>query len=386
MLTQSPHAKEVRLFNLGSLFNRRFQHLRQFIRQEKLSLATQRATIDLVTQGSATLAVFVTCGAIAYQTLQGAITLGGFVMYYQAFQRGQGFLREVLSNLVSLYENSLFLVDFYNFLELKPIVEEPHQPQPMPQIWQSGIEFQHVCFEYPSSQRSVLRDVSFSIRPGETIALVGENGAGKTTLVKLLCRLYDPTAGSITLNGIDVRQFHITDLRSQINVLFQDYAQYQLTAQENIWLGDIELPPDHDQIFKAARDAGADAVIRTLPQGYDTRLGKWFESGEELSIGQWQKVALARSFVRDAQIIILDEPTSALDANAEAAVFEKFRQLVQGKTAILISHRLSTIKMADRILVLDSGKLAEQGTHNQLMQQQGIYAHLYETQAQHYRS
>jgi ATP-binding cassette subfamily B protein len=385
MLTQSPHAKEVRLFNLGSLFNHRFQHLRQVIRQEKLSLASQRATIDLVTQGSATLAVFVTCGAIAYQTLQGAITLGDFVMYYQAFQRGQGFLREVLSNLVSLYENSLFLADFYSFLELKPMVEEPHQPQPMPQAWQTGIEFRHVCFEYPNSQRSVLRDVSFSIHPGETIALVGENGAGKTTLIKLLCRLYDPTDGAITLNGIDLRQFCIADLRSQINVLFQDYVQYQLTAQENIWLGNIDLPSHHDQIFKAARNAGADAVIRKLPQGYDTRLGKWFESGEELSIGQWQKVALARSFVRDAQILILDEPTSALDAKAEAEVFKKFRQLVQGKTAILISHRLSTIKMADRILVLDGGTLAEQGTHNQLMQHQGIYAHLYETQAQQYR-
>ncbi len=385
LLTQSPHAKEIRLFNLGDLFRQRFQQLRSSIRHEKVILASQAARIQLITQTSATLAVFITCGVIAHQTLLGAVTLGGFVMYFQAFQRAQSLLRDIMSNLVNLYENSLFLKDFYTFLDLKPEVMEPAHPLSLPEPWQTGIEFHDVSFDYPNSQRSVLKNVSFQIHPGETIALVGENGAGKTTLVKLLCRLYDPTTGSITLDGIDLREFHSVDLRRQISVLFQDYSRYQLTAQENIWLGNIELPPDHEQIFQAAQQCGADTVIDQLPQGYKTRLGNWFETGEELSIGQWQKVALARGFVRNAQIIILDEPTSALDAKAEAEVFNQFRQLVQDKMALLISHRFSTIKMADRILVLSQGQLIESGTHNELMQKQGLYAHLYETQAQQYR-
>jgi ATP-binding cassette, subfamily B, bacterial len=385
LLTQGSHAKEIRLFDLGELFSQRFQTLRQFIRREKFTLATYQAQTDLITQSSATIAVFLACGAIAQQTWQGALTLGGFVMYYQAFQRGQAFLRDLLSNLVSLYENSLFLKDFYEFLDLESQITNPPQPLPLPLPWQIGLQFHNVSFDYPNSQRSVLHDISFTIHPGETIALVGANGAGKTTLIKLLCRLYEPTAGHITLDGTDLRHFSTVEWRNQISVLFQDYGRYQLTAAENIWLGNINLPPDHHQIIDAATQAGADIVIDRLPTGYQTQLGTEFAAGEELSIGQWQKIALARGFMRDAPLIILDEPTSALDAKAEAEVFAKFHQISHHKTAILISHRLSTIKMADRILVLAHGSIAESGTHDQLMQQQGLYSKLFETQAKPYR-
>ena len=385
LLTTEPHAKEIRLFNLGSLFSQWFQTLRTKIRREKIHLATQQSRIDLITNGSATLAVCVACGITAHQTIQGAITLGGFVMYYQAFGRGQGFLRELLSNLIGLYENSLFLQDFYQFLDLKPTIVEPEDPKPLSPGWKTGIRLENVSFNYAHSQRSVLKNINLTIEPGEVVAIVGANGAGKTTLIKLLCRLYQPTMGTITLDGVDLGDYSLVELRRQISVLFQDYIHYQLTVKENIWLGDIEVEPDSERIWAAAHAAGAHPTIDRLPHGLDTRLGNWFEQGEELSIGQWQKIALARTFLRDARLVILDEPTSALDPQAEAEVFARFRQLVQGRTAIIISHRLSTIKMVDRILVLSDGQLAESGSHEQLMQQQGLYAQLFTTQAQHYQ-
>jgi ATP-binding cassette, subfamily B, bacterial len=385
LLTTEPSAKEIRLFNLGHLFSQWFQSLRTSIRQEKIQLATQQSKIDLITHGSATVAVCIACGITAHQTIQGAITLGGFVMYYQAFQRGQGFLRELLSQFVNLYENSLFLQDFYQFLDLKLTVIEPEDPKPLPNAWKTGIRLENVSFNYTHSQRSVLKNINLTIAPGEVVAIVGANGAGKTTLIKLLCRLYDPTAGTITLDGVNLRDYSTTELHRQISVLFQDYIQYQLTVKENIWLGNIEIPPTPERIWEAARAAGADSTIDRLPQGIDTQLGNSFEHGEELSIGQWQKIALARAFLRDARLIILDEPTSALDPRAEAEVFDRFRQLVRGRTAIVISHRLSTIKMVDRILVLSNGELAESGSHDELMQQQGLYTQLFTTQAQHYQ-
>jgi ATP-binding cassette subfamily B protein len=227
--------------------------------------------------------------------------------------------------------------------------------------------------------------INLTIRPGEIIAFVGENGAGKTTLVKLLCRLYDPTEGSITWDGIDIKEFNKIEYRRQVSVVFQDYAQYDLTAQENIWFGNIHVSNDAKNIMAAAEKSGAHAVIKLLPDEYRTLLGKRFADGEQLSIGQWQKIALARAFFRDSQVIVLDEPSSALDAKAEAEVFDNFRQLIRNRTGIMISHRLSSVKMADCLYVLEKGKIVEQGRHEQLMQQEGSYARMFEMQAKHYK-
>jgi len=249
----------------------------------------------------------------------------------------------------------------------------------------AGVVFDCVSFRYPGDARMVLEDISLTVGPDEVVALVGENGVGKTTLVKLLCRLYDPTSGKITIDGVDIRGFATAALRQEISVILQDYARYHLTARENIWLGNTALPPDHERIAAAAQQSGADEVIAGLKHGYDSMLGKHFDEGEELSIGEWQKVALARAFVRDAQLIILDEPTSALDARAEHELFTKFRSLTEGRAAILISHRFSTVRMADRIYVLQDGRVAESGTHDELVRRAGTYARLFETQAQRYR-
>jgi len=385
MLTGIVHAKEIRAFDLGSVFRGRFRALRADLRRERLGLSTRRSAADLAGQSSLVLAVFGAFALIAYRAVQGAITIGDLVMYYQAFQRGQQFLREMLSGVSGLYEDRLFLRSLYEFLDLDRTVLEPAAPKVFPRPMRAGIVFDHVGFQYPSSTRSALQDVSFTIHPGESVALVGENGSGKTTLIKLLCRLYEPTSGAITVDGIDLRELSTAALRREIGVIFQDHAQYQVTAGENIWFGNVAAAPDPARIQTAARLSGADEVIAGLRHGYDTVLGKWFEHGDELSVGEWQKVALARAFMRDAQIIALDEPPSALDARAEYAVFERVRRLAEGRTTILISHRLSTVKLAHRIYVLADGRIAENGTHEQLIRMGGRYARLFETQARQYR-
>lgn len=364
LLTNSLFAKEIRLFELGSLFSRRFRHLRKQLYRESLAISQRNALNGLIAQTSSILAIYGSYAVIAYQTIQGHFTLGDLIMYYQAFQRGQSSLQGVFSSLAGLYEDNLFLANLHEFLDLTPKILEPTHPQPIPPLQQRGIQFHNVSFQYPASNRQGLTNISLNIPPGKKVALVGENGAGKTTLIKLLCRLYDPTEGSITYEGEDLRSFAISDLRRQIGVIFQDYAKYHLTAQENIWLGNIDLPPGDQRISEAARQSGADEVITKLPDNYETILGSWFEKGEELSIGQWQKIALARAFLRDAQILILDEPSSSLDAKAEEEIFQKFRQLIQGQTAILISHRLSTVKMSDHIYFLENGKIIESRTLN----------------------
>jgi ATP-binding cassette subfamily B protein len=385
MLTAGEFAKEIRLFNLGKLFADRFHNLRRQLYREQLKLTSSHALMQLLTQISTTLAVFGSYAFITYRTLQGTITLGELVMYYQGFQRLQSSLQGILGSLTRLYSDNLFLSNLYEFLDLRPKLSDPAHPQPVPQPMQAGIAFQQVSFQYANSRCPALQDITLTVHPGEVVALVGENGSGKTTLIKLLCRLYDPNQGSISWDGIDLRDFNTADLRRQISVIFQDYVCYNLSARDNIWLGNIDCPPDAEAIAQAARRANADRVIAQLPQGYDTLLGNLFQEGEELSIGQWQKIAMARAFLRDSQIIILDEPTSALDPKAEAEVFAQFRQLLKGQAAILISHRLSSVKMADCIYVLDRGKIVEQGSHPELMDKRGLYRHLFETQAQHYR-
>ncbi len=385
MLTSFLFAKEIRLFNLGQLFRGRFQQLRKELWQGVVSIAFQQSIAGLCAQILSSIMILVTYAFIVNQTLQGVLKIGDLFLYYQAFERGQSSLKSVLNSLSGLYEDNLFLANLYDFLNLKSTVAEPKYPQFLPCPMQSGIVFDRVSFQYASSTRQSLHNINLTIAPGEVIALVGENGCGKTTLVKLLCRLYDPTSGSISIDNTNLTEFSTTDLRRQISVIFQDYAKYNLSALENIWLGNIELPQSVESVIAAAKRSGADRVVSSLPEGYETILGTLFEDGEELSIGQWQKIALARAFLCNSQVIVLDEPTSSMDPKAEYDVFQKFRQLITNQTAILISHRLSTVKMADRIYVMNQGRIIEEGTHDTLMKQCGVYTDLFETQAEPYR-
>lgn len=384
MLTRDTHAKEVRLFDLGPRFRQWFSDIRGTLRHERLDLEKRQALGILGAQAVATLGVFGVYFFVAYRTVHGFLTLGDLVMYFQAIQRGAGFLQGFGTSLSRLYESNLFLSNLEEFLQVKSRIVVPAVPRSVPRPLETGLVFDHVTFRYPEEERVAINDMSLVVRPGEHVALVGANGAGKTTLVKLLCRLYDPTFGRITLDGVDVRECAVSDLRKEVSVIFQDFAKYFMTARENIGLG-VATPHDLATVIAAAQQSGADEVISRLPQGYDSMLGKWFEGGKELSIGEWQKVALARAFLRDSQILILDEPTSAMDAKAEADLFERFHELTRGRMAILISHRLSTVKMADRIYVIDQGRIVECGTHEELVLQNGTYADLFETQAQYYK-
>ena len=385
ILATNQFAKEIRIFNIGSFFLERFLEIRQSLYREKLTIVKRRALSGLIAQAVSALSILIVYGFIIEQTIRGVLDIGDLVLYQQAFKRGQDALALLVQNLSFLYEDNLFLVNLYEFFDLqsKQIISRKLHSVPKP--IKNGIHFENVSFSYPGSSRIALKDINLKISPGQTIALVGENGSGKTTLIKLLCRLYDVDEGKVTIDGIDIRDIDVNELRRQISIVFQDFARYNITAQENIWLGDNLLPNDDERIFEAARHSGADEVFHTLERSYQTVLGKQFGQGEELSGGQWQKVALARAFLRDSQIIVLDEPTSAMDPKSEEKVFSKFRELVQGQSAILVTHRLSTIIMADCIYVLSEGSIAEQGTHQDLMQKKGLYADLFETQAKKYR-
>jgi len=385
MLTGTWFAKELRLFNLGSLFRTRFQALRQQLRGVRLALSRRRTVAGLLAQSLTSAAIFGSLAFIAYRVYKGTTTLGSLVMYYSLFQLAVGSFSSVLSGVAGLYEDNLFLSNFYKFMDLQPKVLAPANPAPAPTSISRGIEFHDVHFTYPSDSRKVLEAVNLSIAPGQVIALVGANGSGKTTLVKLLCRLYDPDSGRITVDGTDIRRLDPVAWRRKVSVILQDYVQYGMTAWENIWLGDVEREPDRSRITRAAELSGADSAIRRLPQGYDTPLGFQFKRGRELSIGEWQKVALARAFLRDSELVVLDEPTSSLDPLAEAEVFEHFRRVIQGRSAVLVSHRFSTVRMADYIYVLDHGRVAESGTHEDLFDLGGLYTRLYSVQAARYR-
>jgi ATP-binding cassette subfamily B protein len=284
-----------------------------------------------------------------------------------------------------MYEHQLYLKVLFELLDFEPRINAPEHPKPIRRPFQQGIEFRNVTYAYEGQDQPALQDVSFTIEPGETVAIVGHNGAGKTTLVKLLARLYDPQSGQVLIDGHDVREYDPDALRSEFGVLFQDYVSYQFTARENIGIGRVERLEDAPAISEAAAKSGASRVIEMLPEGYDTVLGKWFDGGVNLSGGEWQKVALGRAFMRDAQILILDEPSAALDAKAEYELFSRLQQLAHGRTAIFISHRFSTVRRADRILVFEEGRLIEQGTHHELLALGGRYAELFNLQAASYR-
>ena len=385
VLTRLEYAKEIRIFDLGALIMARYRALRGMLRGVRLRVDVQQSLMSALADAVSEVAVYGAFLFVGYRTIMGNLTIGDLVVFYQAFQKGQGYLQGFLNSLASLYEHKLFISNLYEFLDLPTKVSEPEHPVALAQPMQQGIEFRNVTFRYPDSERIALNEINLELRPGEVIALVGENGSGKTTLVKLLCRLYDPGSGAILLDGVDLRDFALSALRREISVIFQDYAHYNLTVAENIGIGDSTRSVGEEDIIAAAKQAGVHDTIMSLPRGYETMLGKLFEEGEELSIGQWQKIALARAFLRNAQVIVLDEPTSAMDPKAEYEVFTKFRELLKGRTAILISHRLSTVRMADRIYVLQDGHIIESGTHDELVYRAGTYAHLFATQAEPYR-
>lgn len=386
MLIDSGHAKEIRLFELGKTFIERARDLRLQLYREKLRLIFSRTGAEIAAYVFSTLAMYVGYASVAFSALSGTITLGDVVMLFTAIQRGQTMVQDLLGSVASLYEDSLFLTNLYDFLDIEPKISRKSGEQSMPQPMMQGIEFKNVSFRYGDDAREALRSVDLHIPAGKITALVGENGSGKTTLIKLLCRLYEPSDGNITVDGINLDSITVHDLRSSISVIFQDFAHYNLSVSENIAVGNLSDLPDLEKIQQAARESGAHDLITSLKHDYDTILGRWFEEGVELSMGEWQKIALARALIRDSQIIILDEPTSAMDAKAEFELFEKIRDVARGRTVILISHRMSTVRLADYIYVLADGALTEGGTHDELLQRKGTYATLYQLQAQHFHA
>jgi ATP-binding cassette subfamily B protein len=385
LLTEDTAVKEIKLFNLGRTLLNRYTTLFDKFFEEDKSLALRRATAGFGLGLIATLGFYGSYAWIVWYTVQGKISLGDMTLYLAIFRQGQSTFQSILSAVGNIYENNLFMANFFEFLCLEPLMKITGQKRKLSLPLRGGIEFRDVGFRYPDSQEWALRGVNLIIRPGEKIALVGHNGAGKTTLIKLLSRLYDPSEGSILIDGIDIRDLDPLELQQTIGVIFQDFVRYHLPVRENIGFGQIDAMDDDERIAAAARKSGAHAVAEELPEGYETMLGRWFHDGHELSLGQWQKVALARAFMRDAEILVLDEPTASVDARTEYEIFQNFKALTEGKMAILISHRFSTVRMADRIAVIQDGRIAELGTHDELLRRAGTYAELFSMQAEGYR-
>ncbi len=378
-------AKEVKIFNLNRYFIERFRFLSDKFYAGNRVLAGKRALWGTLLAALGTLGYYIAYAYIAWRTVRGDFSIGDLTFLAGSFRRLRQLLESLLSGFSQVASQALYLDDLYSFFEIQADIRSEPNALPIPSPIRSGFVFDNVGFRYEGAENWALRGLSFELHAGEVLALVGENGAGKTTLVKLLARLYDPDEGRILLDGHDLKDYDLDDLRANIGVIFQDFVRYHLTAAENIGVGQIDAMEDRSRIELAARRGMADEVIDGLPKGFDQIIGRRFKDGVDLSGGQWQKIAIARAYMRDAQVMILDEPTAALDARSEFEVFERFKELSDNKTAVLISHRFSSVRMADRILVLADGKVEASGTHGQLMAQGGRYAELFELQAAGYR-
>ncbi len=391
VLANDEHAKEVKLFGLGPLFLGRYQELAEKFHAEDSKLAVKRSAVTHALALLATLAFYGAYGVMALLAAAGALTLGNMTLYVMAFRSGQQSFQSILSGIGSIYEHNLYMSNLFTFLDdtggvdVHAVAEPKALPVTTNGGGERGIRFEKVSFRYPGSEKFVLRDVDLFVPEGQSIALVGQNGAGKTTFVKLVTRLYEPTSGRILLDGKDLRDWEHEALLARFGVVFQDFNQYQLEVRENVGVGSVDRLEDEPGIRRAIERGGASPVVEGLAKGIETPLGRWFQDGVELSGGQWQKLALARGFMREeADILVLDEPTAALDAEAEHAVFERFQELAKDKTTIIISHRFPTVRMADRILVLEDGHIAEDGTHAELLAHPKTYARLYTMQAAGY--
>jgi ATP-binding cassette, subfamily B, bacterial len=378
-------AKELKLFNLSGYLTERFSRLSQQIYDENVALSRKKLIWGGLLSITGTLGYYGSYAWVIWRAVHGAYDLKTYAFITASIVAAQSNLQLVFSTATGIADQALFLTDLIAFFEITPTVQSKPNALPAPRPIQKGFEFRNVSFAYPGTERRVLKNFNFVLRPGERVALIGENGQGKTTVVKLITRLYDPTEGQILLDDIDLRDYDLDDLHKEIGVIFQDFMRYEMTARENIAIGRVELPHTEEEIESAAQKSLALGVIEKMPAGYDQMLGRRFEGGVDLSGGEWQKIALARAYLRDAQLLVLDEPTAALDAKSELEVFERFAELTEGKMALLISHRFSTVRMADRIVVLEGGRLVEEGTHQQLMALGGRYAGMFEMQAASYR-
>ncbi|MDG5799919.1 ABC transporter ATP-binding protein [Marinilabiliaceae bacterium ANBcel2] len=378
LLTAPEFAKEVRVFDLGSLFRRRYYSLKERWRKAQYKMLANKTQKEFIVQLVVAATFFGIYSLIALRAFSGDITIGEVVLYFMALQRGYSYLQQLLGQITALYGDSLFLDNLFEFLNLKESKDaiavssiDRAAEKDFPAQLKEGIEFKNIDFHYPSNSRWVLKDLSFNVKAGETVAIVGSNGCGKSTLVKLLCSLYLPVKGDITIDGVNLQSISPSQRISNIGVIFQDFILYNVTAAENVWFGDVRRKKDQFFIREAAQLSGIDGVISSFKKGYNTTMGTLFEGSEPLSPGQWQRLALARTFYNDAQIVILDEPTSSLDAFSEARLLKYIFSLTKGRTSIIISHRLSTIKMADRIVVVDDKRVVETGSYDELMQKEG---------------
>jgi ATP-binding cassette subfamily B protein len=386
-------AKEVQMFGLAPWITERYATLSQRFYEENRDLSIRRGLVSALLSILGTIGYYAAYVIILLHAVRGEITIGMLTFLAASFGRGRDVIQGILLSASNVYEQALYLRDLFVFLEMRPTIESPPNARPVPSKIESGFVFENVGFRYPGSERWAVRNVDMVLEPGERVALVGENGAGKTTITKLMARLYDPTEGRITLDGVNLKEYDLVSLRHAIGVIFQDFVRYDMRFDENIGVGEIEsVRADLDKnngtppaISTAAENSLAASLLPRFTKGYQQMLGRRFDDGVDLSGGEWQKIALARAYIRDAQVLILDEPTAALDARAEYEVFLRFSELVAGRMAVLISHRFSTVRMADRIIVLRHGKVEEQGSHDELLARHGLYEELFTMQAAGYR-